>query len=448
MTALDEGPTNQSGTGQYDIAVMDQERRRQQQANALMQQHMAMTEKAQAAADRMEQQQQQAQLGGTMAADAAAWAKDPQYQQPWSVASVQHPELSQQFGIDMYGQHSANAPQVWNQAVTNQTGVVTGQPAAPISPQTKLAMAKAGLPPLPGETEDAAMARMAGGDTDTGTAGAGLPPQVRAKLAATNGNLSPEDYQNIVDMTVKDQLPPPTMRGGYPPAMKAKLMAMIAEQYPDYDAQGYPTRQKARTDFATGPQGNNITSANTLLGHLDQLQDAANGLQNRSFTPWNAVANATEAATGDPRIAKFEAARDIAATEMAKFFSGGTASPSIQEINEFRQRLSPNMSPDQTKAVIHEFVGKMGSRMQALQSQYEQTVKGPRTEPFIKQPGQAILQKFGFDPASLEGVTDGNQLPTPSQPQATPPTLASKDQFDALPSGATYIRNGQTYRKP
>ncbi len=248
--------------------------------------------------------------------------------------------------------------------------------------------------------------------------------------------LDPEE-QDIVDKIANYQQPFPS-RGGLKPDKLLRIRGALSSQYPDYDAKEYQSRQSALTGFKSGIQARNITSANTVVGHLGSLMDAAEKMQNSGFKPWNIVGNAARSATGGhPALVDFETKRNAAVTELAALFKGTGAAPTNQEIKEWREAINPNMTPQEMQTAIQAMVELMGSRMNALQEQWDKGVKNPRDIPFLTPESRRTLQRLGVHPEHVDPVA-GSRQQAPSQQPAAPATqpMTPPAQPNAAPAPA------------
>lgn len=286
----------------------------------------------------------------------------------------------------------------------------------------------------------------------------------------------PDSDQRIVDQIGNYQMPMPS-RGAFPPAQIARIRGALSDKYgPDsehpYDAKEYPARQAALTDFKAGKAASNITSIQTVIGHLRGLSDAVGQLGNTNFLPGisntvvNDVGNVTSSGV-QAKLANFNSKADAVASELGKVFGGNQ--PAMSLVHEWRNSISANASPQAQNAAIGSIMEMLGSRMGGLQDQWDKGVKSERTLPFLTDKNRADLQAM-----EQRGVPDSNHIaldpvgafpqqgqanpavpatPQPAAtaaPQAAPqiPVLTGRSQFDALPSGSLYIRNGQRYKKP
>jgi hypothetical protein len=149
-----------------------------------------------------------------------------------------------------------------------------------------------------------------------------------------------------------------------------QLVAAASQYDPTLDAANSVTRVATRKDFTSGKSAQNITAINTALGHFGSLWKAAQGLENRSIPAWNAVANAAESATGDPRVNKFNLARNAVVNELERVFRGTGGSEA--DIAQWRSTINSSMSPDQLRESLAQGVDLLNSRLEALGAQYNQ----------------------------------------------------------------------------
>lgn len=180
-----------------------------------------------------------------------------------------------------------------------------------------------------------------------------------------------------------------------PPNRREQILNTATQINPSFDAAQYTARQGLLKSFASGPDASNRTSANTLIGHLDQFLQAGQNLNNRSFTPWNAVANEAQSLTGNPNQVTFKETADAVATELSKLFKG-TGAASDSEIKEWRQNLSPNASPEQIKASAATALGLMQSRLDALKDKYRTGMGEEPPAAMLSPQSVQILQKHGL----------------------------------------------------
>lgn len=148
-----------------------------------------------------------------------------------------------------------------------------------------------------------------------------------------------------------------------------KMITMVSQYDPTFDAVNYNARSQTRKGFTSGVEGRNVTAINTAIGHLNDLSDAADGLDNSAFTPYNTISNYLINKAGDPRVQRFESAKNAVIDELSRVFKGSQTSE--QDINRWRTTLEASNSPEQLHGVIDQMVSLLGSRISALGEQYD-----------------------------------------------------------------------------
>jgi len=121
--------------------------------------------------------------------------------------------------------------------------------------------------------------------------------------------------------------------------------------------------------MTSGAGGTNITYFNTATDHLRLLKEAGEALNNGDYPLFNRYANQFSTATGDPAPTNFEAVKTAVAGELSKTFKGTGATDS--EIGEINQTINQAQSPQQIQGAIDYYSNLMGSKIHALQLQYE-----------------------------------------------------------------------------
>lgn len=147
-----------------------------------------------------------------------------------------------------------------------------------------------------------------------------------------------------------------------------KMVADITQYDPSFDAVNYSSRSATRKDFTSGKSAQAITSFNTAIGHLGTLDKAADALNNTSFPPANRIANAYKGATGDPRIVRFNTAKQAVADELTRAFRG--TGGNVSDIKGWEESLSAANSPAQLHEAVKQAVDLLRSRIEAVGQQY------------------------------------------------------------------------------
>lgn len=258
-------------------------------------------------------------------------------------------------------------------------------------------------------------------------------------LDANGKPLAPDELkaralQNPAAVAIAEyrMLPPAVRNGIVPPVMKDALAVN-----PAYDATQYNARNKYRIALTSGPQGQALNSLNTAVEHLDQFVDFAKKLGNGSFQPGNEFTNWIKTTFGDSAPTNFEGMKDIMAGELASAFKKSGATD--QEIKSVVSAIKGKASTEQlvdyaTKVAIPAIGGKIHTYV--AQTKATMGEKDPLVGQIVTPGAKAVLQKHSYDPESGHA---GGQMPK----------VSTKADYDALPSGATYIdaQDNKTYKK-
>jgi len=154
----------------------------------------------------------------------------------------------------------------------------------------------------------------------------------------------------------------------------------------------FKTDQAITRYMTSGAGGTNINYFNTATDHLKLLAEAGEALNNGNTQLFNNWANRFATATGNPAPTNFETVKAAVAGELSKTFKGTGATDS--EISEINQTINQAESPDQIRGAIDYYKRLMGSKLQALKSQYDAAKEGkpnfPGTESSPNNGGKGV----------------------------------------------------------
>lgn len=147
-----------------------------------------------------------------------------------------------------------------------------------------------------------------------------------------------------------------------------KMVADITQYDPSFDAVNYNARAATRKDFTSGKSAQNITSFNTAIGHLGSLEKAAEALNNTNYPKFNTLANWIISNEGDPRVVKFNTAKQAVADELTRAFRG--TGGNVADIKGWEENLNAANSPEQLRGAVKQAVDLLRSRIEAVGQQY------------------------------------------------------------------------------
>lgn len=240
-----------------------------------------------------------------------------------------------------------------------------------------------------------------------------LPPQIAAQVKALD----------------EGHMPFP---GGF--ALKSpywqRMMTLVSQYDPAFDAVNYNARYSTRKAFTSGPEGRQINALNTAIGHLGQLDSEIDNLHNTGFTPYNEAANwlqSTVNANGNTAqaLASFDATKKSVADEVTRVWRGTGGSEA--DIKERLQELGSSKSPAQLRAALSSIGGLLESKINALNDQYTRGMGIAASDTqFVSPHAQEMLKQIRGN------VPQGN----------TPQTQgASKGKANVAPDG-TIVHDG------
>jgi len=175
------------------------------------------------------------------------------------------------------------------------------------------------------------------------------------------------------------------------------MLQAVAQYDPSFDAINYNARAKTRNDFTSGPSAKNMTSLNTVIGHLGQLNDDVDKLGNGGFPLVNAGVNLFQTQTGNAKkqaaIADFESAKTATVDELTKALkgSGGT----VHDIKTWESQLNAANSPAALHAVVARMTGLLSSRINSVGEQYSKGM-GKTSDPteLLSPEAKAVWQRL------------------------------------------------------
>jgi hypothetical protein len=203
---------------------------------------------------------------------------------------------------------------------------------------------------------------------------------------------------------------------------------------PAYQESDYSAAQGLNKELAStkvGTAGGSLLAAGTAANHLSLLDEAAKALNNRDVQKVNQLANYLGVQVGNSPAITFKAIADQVNNEVGKVVAGG-GTVHQAELNELRENLNSNQSPEQTAKVIKSYIALMSGRMSEINERSQQyfgrDVKGTSPE------AAKVFAKYGFDAPGYVRVQ------IPGQPVGS----ISKNQLDAFrkkyPNATTVVQ--------
>jgi hypothetical protein len=156
------------------------------------------------------------------------------------------------------------------------------------------------------------------------------------------------------------------------------MLSMVSQYDPEFDYVNYNARAATRKSFTSGPDAREVEMLNTVSGHLKHVLDAGDALNNTSYPIYNHLGNFALKMRGDPRVDRFNYAKEVAAQELTRAYRG--AGGAEADIVRFNNDLSAAASPEQIHGVLGQMADLLQSKIEQKQRKY-QTGMGTTEQP-------------------------------------------------------------------
>lgn len=194
------------------------------------------------------------------------------------------------------------------------------------------------------------------------------PEAARAQANVTAPDLT-DGQKNRVQAIIEGREPYPAMSRA---SDAARIRAAVHEADPQFDAVNYNARLKARQSFTSGKDRANLTSFNTTIGHLEELQKAADDLRNSNFPAWNKYIANPVAEQFDPKfqaaLKRFQAARTAVSDELTRAFRGSGGN--VHDIIQWENAINSGDSPEAIGSAVRTAANLLESRIQSVGESY------------------------------------------------------------------------------
>ncbi len=229
--------------------------------------------------------------------------------------------------------------------------------------------------------------------------------------------------------------------------VQQQVKELVTQIDPTFEAGNSGARIKVRNEFEAGGPSSPaaaITAGNTAIQHLGHLSDEAEKLGNfDSGIPGNNYVNQAKnaiakSAGGGVAATNFDSIRNKYIEEATKFYrgTGGNEADLQRDI----EALNSAQSPTQLRDVIKTQAELMLSKVNALQERWKHGM-GPMVGefPIIHPESQAALDRINQRQIGKSDAATGEPKAAAVETPAAPKAISTKAEYDALPSGKTYV---------
>jgi hypothetical protein len=149
-----------------------------------------------------------------------------------------------------------------------------------------------------------------------------------------------------------------------------KLAPLASLVDPTFSMATFPQRVALQKSYLGGGKNfQEMQAIDTVAGHLVNLANASDALNNGRFPMLNSVLNGVLSATGDPRVDRFNTVKQAVSNELSKAYRGGHVTEG--DVREWQSNINSAKSPDQLRTVIGEFNDLLMSKRKALEDGYK-----------------------------------------------------------------------------
>ena len=201
--------------------------------------------------------------------------------------------------------------------------------------------------------------------------------------------LNPQSQAMLAQLYLKTGTLPPLGGGKNAALAKANILNMAAlmntgkspEEAADLvmnNKQNMSARVAAIKAFNTGRQGDSARSLNTVMYHLDTLDQAGQALNNGDIRLFNSIGNKINTEIGVAAPTDFNATKKIVSSEIIKAITGYGGALADRE--EAQKTLDAASSPAQLAGVIRYYKELFAGQLSGLEKSYVASTNRPASE--------------------------------------------------------------------
>jgi hypothetical protein len=232
-------------------------------------------------------------------------------------------------------------------------------------------------------------------DINAKNAQAGIFPNQQSQSGQQTATGLPQAFDSMAQDVANYKLDMKSVLQRVPPAIKAQFIQGVSTLNPNYDQKTFQARQDYQNSLSSGTIGKNITALNTVIPHIDRLNQSLQALGNGNIPMLNGVKNwfSEVSGSGSPARAKTDLVATSNEIESVYRATGGTE----EGIRAWRSgQPATSASPDQQKQWVQEGLGLIEGRLGAMGNDYQQNMGQPApANRFMSPQNQQIMQRLG-----------------------------------------------------
>ena len=243
-----------------------------------------------------------------------------------------------------------------------------------------------------------------------------------------------DDFLKTISPSMASQVKAVAMGDDNMPSAGSRSQAAIQlrDMVYRYDPSFTTQRAQIRKALTSGAEGRNIGNLNTAAVHLHALGEISKAMDNGSFQPGNALYNAVATQLGSTPPTNYEGLRQAVAGEMDAALHGTSTIPGRADI---AATIPAKAAPGQISGAVDTNLHTIAQKLNTYRERYEQQIPNDKVWSPILPSAAAVFSKHGVDTGPVTNNASAVAAPK------------SKADYDALPKGAHYTKNGQEFVK-
>lgn len=293
-----------------------------------------------------------------------------------------------------------------------------------------------------------------------GSSGAGAS----SLTAAEQANLSGEPFlktlapplATMIKKYANGELPIPTGAALRNPQMQ-RMIQMVAQYDPTFDAINYGTRAAVRKSFTSGKDAANLASFNTTMQHIEKFAKTVKELNNSRYPIVNRLTNWVQPELGDTRVGgalnAFHKDAHAVASELTTAFRGSNGN--VHDVVNWEKGLNPDDPTETLMRGVQEAIGLLQGRIDAIGEKYNKGM-GKVSDPLmLLSPGaRKAIAELNPDignidttsPSEIDKLTGGKSSAGPTATESTttrePSAAPTPHDFGEDQPGMQHLQDG------
>jgi len=222
-------------------------------------------------------------------------------------------------------------------------------------------------------------------------------------------------YKNLAQAVIEGRAMPSQV-ASMRTAAGQKLALVVSELDPTFNVDDYGNRVRLRREFMSGRRGQEAKALDTMILHADKLIDASEAMQKSNVRKYNTIKNwIKREGEGNPELVRTAMLARGTSRETLRILQG-VGVITQEEARNMENDLDINAAPDEFMGAVEAMFTLAGGRLITLRSDWEHTMGNASPPvPLMNERSISILKRRGFDPETMEKMSQPSGGMTPQQ---------------------------------